>query len=69
MRGAVRISALPDKGELVSLLVLAVIGIWGVWFGVQSLLALWFPLNVIYLLAGLGAALIAAAVGRAIMSR
>jgi hypothetical protein len=69
MRGAVRISGWPDRGEVVSLLVLAMIGIWGAWFGVQSLFALWWPLNVIYLLAGVGVAAIAAAVGRAIMSR
>ncbi len=56
-------------GEIVSLLVLAFIGIWGAWFGVQSLLTLWWPLNALYLLAGLIVAAIAFAVGRAIMSR
>ncbi len=69
MRGYVRGSGLPDKGELLSLLLLAIIAVWGVWFGVQSVLALWWPLNVLYLLAGLAVAGISAAVGRAILSR
>jgi len=69
MRGYVRRGRWPDWGELASLVVLAVIGVWGVWFGVQSVLTLWWPLNVVYLLAGLTVAGVSAAVGRAIVSR
>jgi hypothetical protein len=58
-----------DLGELLSLVLLGVIGVWGIWFGVQSLLTLWWPLNLAYLLAGLIVALIAAAVGRALLTR
>ena len=56
-------------GELLSLLVLVVIGIWGVWFGVQSVISLWWPINVLYLLAGLAVASVSFAVGRAILNR
>ena len=59
----------PDLGEAVSLLFLAAIGIWGVWFGVQSVTTLWWPLNVAYLVAGLLVAAVSAAVGRAILIR
>jgi 1,4-dihydroxy-2-naphthoate octaprenyltransferase len=58
-----------DLGEVVSLVLLGVIGVWGAWFGVQSLLTLWWPLNVAYLLAGLIVALISAAVARALLTR
>jgi hypothetical protein len=58
-----------DLGEVLSLVLLGVIGIWGAWFGVQSLLTLWWPLNVAYLLAGLVVALISAAVARALLTR
>jgi hypothetical protein len=56
-------------GEAGSILVLAVIGVWGIWFGVQSVLTLWWPLNVVYLAAGLIVAAVSAAFGRAIVSR
>jgi hypothetical protein len=59
----------PDFGELLSLVVLAVIGAWGVWFGVQSVTSLWWPLNVLYLLAGALVAAVSAAVGWALLSR
>ena len=61
--------ARAEPAELVSLLVLAVIGVWGAWFGVQSVLSLWWPLNMLYLAAGLVVAAISFAVGRAILSR
>ena len=64
-----RMPTWPGAGELISLLLLAVIGIWGVWFGVQSVLTLWWPLNALYLLAGLAVGVISAAVGRAVLSR
>jgi hypothetical protein len=59
----------PDLGELASVLVLAIIAIWGVWFAVQSLLTLWWPLNAAYLLAGLIVAGVSLAVARAVLSR
>jgi divalent metal cation (Fe/Co/Zn/Cd) transporter len=59
----------PDLGELASVLVLAVISVWGVWFAVQSLLTLWWPLNVGYLVAGLIVAVVSAAVARAVLRR
>jgi hypothetical protein len=58
-----------DIGELVSLVLLAVIGIWGVWFGIQSLLTLWWPINAAYLAAGLVVAIVSAAVARALLIR
>jgi hypothetical protein len=58
-----------DLGELTSLVLLAVIALWGVWFGVQSLLTLWWPVNVAYLLAGLAVAGVSAAVARALLTR
>jgi hypothetical protein len=69
MRGYVRRGSRLDPGEVISLVVLAVIGVWGVWFGVQSVLSLWWPLNALYLLAGLIVAGISTAVGRAILAR
>jgi hypothetical protein len=69
VRGYARRSRRPDVGEVASLVVMAVIGVWGVWFGVQSVLTLWWPLNAVYLLAGLGVAGISAAVARAIVTR
>jgi hypothetical protein len=69
VRGAARRGWLPDPGELISLLVLAVIGVWGVWFAVQSVMTLWWPLNMAYLAAGLVVAAVSAAVGRAILIR
>jgi hypothetical protein len=58
-----------DFGEVVSLFLLGVIGLWGAWFGVQSMLTLWWPLNIAYLVAGLIVALISAAVARALLTR
>ena len=69
MRGYAGRGRWPDFGELASLLVLAIISIWGVWFAVQSLLTLWWPLNVAYLVAGLAVAAVSAAVARAVLSR
>jgi len=69
MRGYARRGRWPDIGELASIIVLALIGIWGVWFGVQSLMTLWWPLNAAYLAAGLVVAFISAAVGRALLTR
>ena len=69
MRGYARRGRWPDIGELASIIVLALIGIWGVWFGVQSLMTLWWPLNAAYLAAGLVVAFVSAAVGRAILTR
>ena len=68
MRGAARPRGI-DLGEWVSLFFLAVIGVWGLWFGVQSLLTLWWPINAAYLLAGLIVAAISALVGLAILKR
>jgi hypothetical protein len=58
-----------DAAELISVFLLAVIGLWGAWFGVQSLLTLWFPVNVVYLLAGCVVAVVSALVGRALLRR
>lgn len=58
-----------DLGEIVSLFFLAVMAVWGLWFGVQSLLTLWWPINAAYLLAGVIVAAISALVGRAILTR
>jgi hypothetical protein len=69
VRGYARRRRWPDFGELLSIVVLVVIGVWGVWFGVQSLLTLWWPLNVAYLVAGLVVAVVSAAVARAILTR
>jgi hypothetical protein len=59
----------PDTGELIGIVMLAVIGVWGVWFGVQSLITLWWPINVAYLVAGALVAGISAAVARAMLTR
>jgi hypothetical protein len=69
MYGGPRRGALPDAGELLGVLLLAVIAIWGAWFGVQSMLTLWWPINVGYLLAGIAVAAVSAAVARALLSR
>ncbi|MBV9169541.1 MAG: hypothetical protein JOZ81_05595 [Chloroflexi bacterium] len=58
-----------DLAELISVLLLGVIGLWGAWFGVQSLITLWFPVNVAYLLAGLVVAGVSVLVGRALLRR
>ncbi len=60
---------LPDAGEAIGLVLLAVIGLWGVWFGVQSLITLWWPINLAYFAAGAFVAAISAAVGRALLNR
>jgi hypothetical protein len=59
---------LPDATELVGILLLGIIGIWGVWFGLQSLLALWWPLNLGYGLAGALVAGVSCAVAWAIIT-
>ena len=64
-----RPGAALDAGELVSLILLAIIALWGLWFGVQSMLTLWWPINAAYLLAGLFVAGISAAVARALLIR
>ncbi len=69
MRGYIQRRSRLHPGELISLVMLAVIGVWGVWFGVQSVLSLWWPLNALYLLAGLIVAAISATVGRALLNR
>lgn len=60
---------LPDAGELIGIALLAVIGVWGLWFGVQSLVTLWWPINVAYLLAGALVAGVSAAVAVAMLNR
>jgi hypothetical protein len=60
---------LPDAGEAISITLLAVIGLWGVWFGVQSLVTLWWPINVAYFAAGAVVALVSAGVARALLNR
>ena len=64
-----RRGAAVDLGELTSLILLAVIAIWGIWFGVQSMLTLWWPINAAYLLAALLVALVCAGVARALLTR
>jgi hypothetical protein len=59
----------PDLGEAVGVVLLGVIAVWGAWFGVQSMLTLWWPVNVAYLLAGLAVAAISTAVARALLLR
>lgn len=60
---------LPDAGEWVGIVLLVVIGLWGVWFGVQSLITLWWPINLAYLVAGLAVAAVSAAVAWAMLNR
>jgi hypothetical protein len=69
MRGYGGRRGLPDAGELIGIVVLAVIGVWGAWFGVQALLTLWWPINAVYALAGAVVAFISAAVARALLNR
>jgi hypothetical protein len=69
MRGYGGRKRLPDVGELIGIVVLAVIGLWGAWFGVQAWLTLFWPINVIFALAGAVVALISAAVARALLNR
>ena len=58
-----------DAGEIVSVALLGVIAIWGVWFGVQSLLTLFWPINVAYLVAGGLVTFVSTAVARALVAR
>ena len=60
---------LPDAGEAIGIVLLVVMGLWGVWFGVQSLITLWWPINLAYFAAGALVALISAAVARAMLIR
>jgi len=69
VRGYARRGRWPDLGELASVVILAVIAVWGVWFGFQSVTTLWWPLNVAYLAAGLFVAGVSVAVARAILTR
>jgi hypothetical protein len=59
----------PDAGELIGTVLLAIIGLWGAWFGLQALLTLWWPINAMYALAGAVVAFISAAVARALLNR
>jgi hypothetical protein len=69
MRGYGGRRGLPDAGELIGVVVLVVIGVWGAWFGVQALITLWWPINAVYALAGAVVAFISAAVARALLNR
>ena len=69
MRGYGGRKRLPDAGELLGIVILAVIGLWGMWFGAQAFLTLFWPLNVVYALAGAVVACISAAVARALLNR
>ena len=60
---------LPDLGELLGLILLGVIGLWGVWFGIQSLVTLWWPLNLAYGTAGAVVGCISFGVGYALLDR
>jgi hypothetical protein len=60
---------MPDLGELIGVVILAIMGAWGLWFGWQSIVGLWWPLNLAYGMAGLAVAGIAAAVARAVLRR
>jgi hypothetical protein len=60
---------MPDGGELIGIVLLAIMALWGLWFGLQSLLTLWWPINVMYAVAGAVVALISAAVARALLNR
>ena len=56
----------PSAGQLLSIALLAVIALWGVWFGVQSVIALWWPLNLAYGVAGLSVALLSVSIAWAL---
>jgi hypothetical protein len=60
---------LPDAGEWLGIIMLAIIGAWGLWFGWQSLIGLWWPLNLAYAVAGALVALISAGVAVALLNR
>jgi hypothetical protein len=69
MRGYGGRNRMPDVGEVAGIVVLGVFALWGVWFGVQSFLTLWWPINVAYALAGGAVAVICVAVARALLNR
>jgi len=69
MRGYGGRRRVPDVGEVLGIVVLGVIGLWGAWFGVQALVTLWWPINAVYALAGAVVACISAAVARALLTR
>lgn len=60
---------LPDIGELLGIGLLLIIGAWGVWFGWQAAIGLWWPLNVAYAVAGGVVALISIAISLALLNR
>jgi Na+/H+-dicarboxylate symporter len=60
---------LPDPGELASIGILGIMAVWGIWFGVQSITHLWWPLNAAYMAAGLTVAVICIALARAVLNR
>jgi hypothetical protein len=60
---------LPDIGELLGIGLLLIIGAWGVWFGWQAAISLWWPLNVAYAVAGGVVALISIAISLALLNR
>lgn len=59
----------PDAGELLGIVILAIMGAWGVWFAWQSAMGLWWPLNLAYAAAGVAVALICLAVAAALLNR
>jgi hypothetical protein len=69
MRGYGGRNRLPDAGELIGIVLLGIIGLWGLWFGLQALLTLWWPINAFYAVAGAVVAFISAVVGRALLNR
>jgi hypothetical protein len=69
MRGYGGRNRMPDVGEVAGIVLLGVFAVWGVWFGVQSFLTLWWPINVAYALAGAAVAAICVAVARALLNR
>lgn len=60
---------LPDMGELLGIALLLIIGGWGVWFGWQAAISLWWPLNLAYAVAGAAVAIISVAVSIALLNR
>ena len=60
---------MPDFGELVAIILLSIIGLWGLWFGWQSMVGLWWPINIAYLAAGVIVTLISGGVAWALLNR
>jgi hypothetical protein len=60
---------LPDLGELIGIVLLGIMAAWGLWFGWQSMVGLWWPLNVAYTAAGVMVALISGGVAWALLNR